>query len=66
MTLRTKNASINLLSEINKHPFDSRIKFKEEGHIYWIDDDNTDLISATTFIHKFFNDFETDKIINNI
>ncbi len=66
MTLRTKNSSINLLSEINKHPFDSRIKFKEEGHIYWIDDDNTDLISATTFIHKFFNDFETDKIINNI
>jgi len=66
MTLRTKNASINLLSEINKHPFDNRIRFREEGHIYWIDDDNTDLISATTFIHKFFNEFDTEKIINNI
>ena len=66
MTLRTQDSSINLLSEINKHPFDSRIKFKEEGHIYWIDGDNKDLISATTFIHKFFNEFDTEKIINNI
>jgi ATP-dependent DNA helicase PIF1 len=69
MTLRdTKNFSnsIKLLSEINSHEFDSRIKFREEDHKYWIDNDDKDLISCTTFIHTFFQDFDTDKVINNI
>ena len=34
-----------ILSKINKHPFDSRIKFRQEGHKYWIDGDDKDLIS---------------------
>jgi ATP-dependent DNA helicase PIF1 len=55
-----------LLSEKNKHEFDSKIKFQKEGHKYWINDDGTDLISATTFIKQFMGKFETDSVINNI
>lgn len=68
MTLRNIDSNLdnNLLCVKNKHPFDSRIKFQEEGHLYWIDDDSTDLISATTFIHKFFDDFDEHKQIKMI
>ena len=66
MTLRTKKNSSDLLSEINSHIFDSRIKFREEDHKYWIDGSDKDLISCTTYIHTFFEEFETDKIIKNI
>ena len=46
MTLRTKDAyDCNLLSEKNKHEFDERIKFQEEGHKYWIDNNDKDLVS---------------------
>ena len=55
-----------LLSQINAHPSDSRIAFRDEGHIYWIDGSTKDLVSATTFIHGFFNEFNTDKTIKNI
>lgn len=55
-----------MLSEINKHILDSRIKFRDKGHKYWIDNNSTDIISTTTFIHTFFTDFDTDSIINNI
>ena len=57
---------MDTLSTKNKHPFDSRIKFQEEGHKYWIDGDSTGLISVTTFIHTFFDKFDADKIIKYI
>jgi ATP-dependent exoDNAse (exonuclease V) beta subunit len=66
MTLRTKKNSSNLLSEINSHISDSRIKFRQADHKYWIDGDDKDLISCTTYIHTFFEEFESDKIIKNI
>lgn len=67
MTLRTKDAyDCNLLSEKNKHEFDERIKFQEEGHKYWIDNNDKDLVSSTTFIHKFFDHFDSDKVIKDI
>jgi ATP-dependent DNA helicase PIF1 len=65
MTLRTKDIN-NLLSDINKHSFDGRIKFKEEGHLYWIDGNNKDLVSVTTYIHRFFEHFDTKTVIENI
>ena len=66
-TLRElENTSETLLSEINRHPSDSRIRFREEGHKYWIDDDDTNLISSTGFIQQFFPKFESDKVINGI
>ena len=55
-----------MLSEKNSHPNDTKIKFQDEGHKYWINGSDKDVISTTTFIHKFFSEFETDKIINNI
>jgi len=54
------------LSEINKHSFDSRIKFRDEGHKYWIDDDDKDLVSSTTFIHTFFDHFDEDDCVKKI
>jgi hypothetical protein len=55
-----------LLSEINKHEFDSRIRFRDQGHKYWIDNDDTDLISSTTFIHNFFEHFDENEGIKKI
>lgn len=55
-----------MLSIKNKHELDSKIKFQKEGHKYWINDDDRNLTSVTTFIHKFFEEFNTEKIINNI
>ena len=65
ITLRNTKQD-NLLSEVNKHPFDDRIKFREKDHKYWIDDNDENLISVTTFIHLFFGEFNTEHIINNI
>jgi len=65
MTLRGIN-NIKLLSEINKHEFDHRIRFRAEGHKYWIDGDDKDLISCTTHINTFIEPFQTDEVINNI
>lgn len=66
-TLRTNNEyNPNLLSEINKHPFDAFIRFRESDHRYWIKDDDKDLTSCTTFIHHFFGDFDSDKVIKQI
>lgn len=57
---------MSLLTDKNKHPFDERIKFQDEGHKYWIDGNDKDLISSTTFIHTFFGHFDSEKMINNI
>ena len=54
------------LSDKNKHVFDDRITFRDEGHKYWVDGDDKDLVSSTTFIHSFFSDFDSDTIIKNI
>lgn len=57
---------MSLLADKNKHPYDERIKFQDEGHKYWIDGNDKDLISSTTFIHTFFDHFDSEKMINNI
>ena len=54
------------ISEKNAHKNDSRIRFRDVDHKYWIDDDDTDIISCTTYIHSFFDDFNSDMIINSI
>lgn len=50
------------LSKINQHERDSRIRFDEEPHIYYIDEEAYD-ISVTKFVHDFFEKFDPDKII---
>jgi len=57
---------IQNLHIINQHINDKRIKFEDEGHKYWIDGDDTDITSSTTFIHQFFKHFNSDRIIQNI
>ncbi len=42
---------------INKYSRDERVKFSIENHIYFIDN-NPDVISGTTFVHKFFPKFD--------
>jgi ATP-dependent DNA helicase PIF1 len=55
-----------MLNAKNKHEFDDRIKFQPKGHKYWIDGDDTDVVSATTYIKSFFSEFDTDKIVTGI
>lgn len=50
--------SINI---VNSHVRDKRLKFFKDEHIYLIDN-NPNTISGTTFIHKFFPDFDGPKI----
>lgn len=47
----------------NKHPRDKRITFIEQGHKYIVNDAE-DFSSVTTFIHKFFKDFNEEEIID--
>lgn len=68
MTFRNKDSILNdnLLCIKNEHQFDHRITFQDEGHKYWIDNDDTNLISSTTYIHSFFEEFDCDNIIKKI
>lgn len=50
----------------NKHELDDRIRFQEKGHKYWIDNDSTDVVSVTTYIKSFFEEFDTDRVISGI
>ena len=49
----------------NAHKRDSHIVFEEDGHKYYIDGDDN-YMSATTFIHKLFPEFNTDRVITSI
>jgi len=55
-----------MLNTKNKHELDDRIRFREKGHKYWIDGNDTDVVSATTYIKSFFSEFDADKIVNGI
>lgn len=55
-----------ILSHKNSHPFDNRIKFQKDGHKYWIDNNCENIISSTTFIKKFFKEFDSESVIKNI
>lgn len=55
-----------LLSEINPHPRDKKIVFKEEGHEYTIAQTSRKPISVTTLIHKYFPTFNPDQVIDKM
>jgi ATP-dependent exoDNAse (exonuclease V) beta subunit len=65
VTLRSVDNK-DLLSFKNAHKNDSRIRFQELGHKYWIDEDDTNIVSCTTYIHQFFGEFDSDGIIKSI
>jgi len=55
-----------LLENINPHPNDEHIRFRESDHKYWIDDDASDIVSSTGFIHGFFEEFDGERAIRFI
>jgi len=57
----------NVLSIINSHPRDERIRFYEEGHKYIVDSaSDIKYTSVTTLIHDQFEKFDSDKIISKM
>lgn len=55
------------LSLLNKHQRDENIQFFEDGHKYIIiSDAESKYTSVTTLIHSYFQDFDSDKIIQNM
>lgn len=56
---------MDLLEKLNPHKRDKNIKFVEEGHKYYINGDDN-YISATTFIHKLFPEFDSIRLINDL
>jgi ATP-dependent exoDNAse (exonuclease V) beta subunit len=56
---------MQLLSEKHNHPKDKYISLDELTHIYTINN-KSDFISVTTFVHSLFNNFNADKVIDNI
>lgn len=56
-----------MLSTVNYHNRDDRIRFIEDGHIYLIDNGKGGVYkSVTTFIKTFFNPFNADLILNQM
>lgn len=53
------------LEKLNAHQRDQHIRFEEEGHKYFIDEDDN-YISGTTFIHKLFPVFDAQKVAEKI
>lgn len=51
------------LEKLNSHPRDSKIKFDEKPHIYYVNNKAYE-ISVTSFVHSFFEEFNAMKIIN--
>ena len=59
------NTELMWLQRQHPHPLDARIRFEEGPHLYYVDGINNN-VSVTTFIHKFFPEFEADKIIGKM
>lgn len=54
-----------MLCDINPHPRDKQILFDEPSHTYTINGDS-DYMSATTFVHSNFPEFDEDAIIQKM
>ena len=52
-----------LLKDTNAHPRDGHIKFQEQGHIYYVKG-RTGYTSVTTLVHKAFEKFDANKVID--
>ena len=53
------------LEKENSHQRDKHIRFEEEGHRYFIDEDDN-YLSGTSLIHKLFPVFNADEVIDRI
>lgn len=55
-----------MLASKHPHPRDSRIRFEEEGHKYFIDGkpaSESGYVSTTTLVHRLFPGFDADAVI---
>jgi ATP-dependent exoDNAse (exonuclease V) beta subunit len=55
-----------MLALKNLHERDSRIRFDEGPHVYYVDGSCQDYVSVTTFVHKFFPTFNADEVISKM
>lgn len=55
-----------MLAQLHPHERDSRITFFEEGHVYTIQGVDGHPISVTTLIHKMFQEFDADSVIDRM
>lgn len=55
-----------MLSKINSHKNDSRVRMNEENHQYFIDNLSKNTVSCTAFLSSFFKKFIVDEAIANI
>lgn len=59
------NVDIDYLKRLNPHERDNHIKFHDPSHTYTINGDSS-YTSVTTWVHKHFEKFDEEKIINNM
>jgi ATP-dependent exoDNAse (exonuclease V) beta subunit len=57
--------SLDYLSTLHPHPRDARIRFIEEGHKYFVDDEEG-YTSVTTWNHDLFPHFDAESIVARI
>lgn len=57
---------MDTLSRTNGHARDARIRFVEDGHVYFIDGSPKDVVSVTTLVKKYSVPFDADRVIENI
>ena len=55
-----------MLSKVNEHYYDKNVYFVSEGHKYYINGYDKDVLSCTTYISKYFGNFNSDDVINEI
>lgn len=55
-----------MLAEINPHPRDANITFKEENHEYTVIGMEGNPTSVTTLIHRYFPEFNADEVITKM
>lgn len=58
--------SPQLLSDKNSHKRDKMIRFKEQGHSYFINGKKSSYRSVTTLVHQHFSKFNADEVITNM
>lgn len=57
---------MTVLEKINAHPRDANIVFDEGPHTYTLTDSSIKFTSVTTLIHAQFQQFDAEKILDNI
>jgi ATP-dependent exoDNAse (exonuclease V) beta subunit len=68
ITSNTSSTTPTYLANLNPHSRDLNITFRDEDHSYKIIHNNTLIvpISVTTLIHKYFQEFDADNVIDKM